>query len=57
MLLYLDLWYDLKKLLWEYKLNPRVRCAFGNVWEKWPGYTFNLNWQDKDKDKDKDLEF
>ena len=26
-----DLWYDLKKLLWQDELNPRVRCAFGNV--------------------------
>ena len=26
-----NLWYDLKKLLWWAKLNPRVRCAFGNV--------------------------
>ena len=25
------LWYDLKKLLWQDELNPRVRCAFGNV--------------------------
>ena len=22
---------DLKKLLWQVKLNPRVRCAVGNV--------------------------
>ena len=27
----LNLWYDLKKLLWQDGLNPRVRCAFGNV--------------------------
>ena len=26
-----DLCYDLKKLLWQDKLNPRVRCAFRNV--------------------------
>ena len=26
------MWYDLKKLLWQDELNPRVRCAFGNVW-------------------------
>ena len=26
------LWYDLKKLLWQDELNPRVRCAFGNVY-------------------------
>ena len=25
-------WYDFKKLLWKDELNPRVRCAFGNVW-------------------------
>ena len=23
--------YDFKKLLWQDELNPRVRCAFGNV--------------------------
>ena len=28
----LKLWYDLKKLLWQDELNPRVRCAFGNVY-------------------------
>ena len=28
----LNLWFDLKKLLWQYELNPRVRCAFGNVY-------------------------
>ena len=27
----LNLWYDSKKLLWQDELNPRVRCAFGNV--------------------------
>ena len=27
----LNLWYDLRKLLWQDELNPRVRCAFGNV--------------------------
>ena len=27
----LNLWCDLKKLLWQDELNPRVRCAFGNV--------------------------
>ena len=26
--------YDLKKLLWQDELNPRVRCAFGNVYKK-----------------------
>ena len=30
--LFLNLWYDLKKLLLQDELNPRVRCAFGNVW-------------------------
>ena len=29
----LNFWYDLKKLLWQDELNPRVRCAFGNVLE------------------------
>ena len=23
--------FDLKRLLWQDELNPRVRCAFGNV--------------------------
>ena len=27
----LNLWNDFKKLLWKDELNPRVRCAFGNV--------------------------
>ena len=27
----LNLCYDLNKLLWQDGLNPRVRCAFGNV--------------------------
>ena len=27
-----NLRYDLKKLLWKAELNPRVRCAFGNVY-------------------------
>ena len=26
-----NLQYDLKNLLWQDELNPRVRCAFGNV--------------------------
>ena len=26
--------FDLKKLLWQDELNPRVRCAFGNVYKK-----------------------
>ena len=34
--LFKDLWYDLKKLLWQDELNPRVRCAFGNVWKSAP---------------------
>ena len=29
-----ELWYDLKKLLWQDELNPRVRCAFGNVFSR-----------------------
>ena len=28
----LNLRYDLKKLLWQDELNPRVRGAFGNVY-------------------------
>ena len=24
--------YDFKKLLWKDELNPRLRCAFGNVY-------------------------
>ena len=28
-------WYDFKKLLWKDELNPRVRCAFGNVCFWW----------------------
>ena len=31
--LFENLWYDLKKLLWWPELNPRVRCAFGNVFK------------------------
>ena len=27
----LNFWYDLRMLLWQDELNPRVRCAFGNV--------------------------
>ena len=27
----LNLWNYFKKLLWKDELNPRVRCAFGNV--------------------------
>ena len=27
----LNFWYDFKMLLWQDELNPRVRCAFGNV--------------------------
>ena len=33
--LFENLWYDLKKLLWWAELNPRVRCAFGNVFIIW----------------------
>ena len=29
--LFLNLWYDLKKLLLQNELNPQVRSAFGNV--------------------------
>ena len=29
----LNLWYNLKKLLCQDELNPRVRCAFGNVFK------------------------
>ena len=37
--LYLNLCYDPKKLIWLVKLNPRVRCAFGNVYHsKQPSY-------------------
>ena len=28
----LNFWYDFKKSLWQDELNPRVRCAFGNVY-------------------------
>ena len=28
-----NLWHDLNKLLWQAELNPRVRCAFGNVFK------------------------
>ena len=28
----LNFWYDLRMLLWQDELNPRVRCAFGNVY-------------------------
>ena len=27
----LNFWYNLRMLLWQDELNPRVRCAFGNV--------------------------
>ena len=30
----LSFWYDFKKLVWQDELNPRVRCAFGNVFLK-----------------------
>ena len=29
-----NLWCDLKKLLWQDELNPRVRFAFGNVFQE-----------------------
>ena len=29
---FMNLWYDFKKLLWQDELNPRVLCAFGNVY-------------------------
>ena len=29
----LNLRYDLKNLLWQDELNPRVRCAFGDVYD------------------------
>ena len=32
----LSLNFDLKKLLWQDELNPRVRCALGNVFLKGP---------------------
>ena len=32
--LFLNLWHGLKKLVWQDELNPRVRCAFGNVYYK-----------------------
>ena len=35
----LNLWHDLEKLLWQDELNPRVRCAFGNVYfNEWQGH-------------------
>ena len=41
----LNFWYDFKMLLWQDELNPRVRCAFGNVfdmmpWQPQPGLGF-----------------
>ena len=36
----LSLWYDFKKLLWQDELNPRVRCAFGNVFH-FESYKYN----------------
>ena len=29
----LNLWYDFKNSLWQDELNPRIRCALGNVWK------------------------
>ena len=37
----LNFWYYLKKLLWQDELNPRVRCAFGNVLTKGPSHPPN----------------
>jgi len=36
-----DLCYDLKKLRWQDELNPRVRCAFGNVFKEKSHFQFN----------------
>ena len=36
----LNLWYELKKLHWQDELNPRVRCAFGNVFVNFTPYVF-----------------
>ena len=39
----LNFWYDFKKLLWQDELNPRVRCAFGNVLPFWQSQVEYLN--------------
>ena len=44
-----DLLHDLKKLLWQDELNPRVRCAFGNVFT--PSYV-----QQDDSNKTHDIQ-
>ena len=41
--LFLNLRYDLKKLLWQDELIPRVRCAFGNVLPFWQSQVEYLN--------------
>ena len=33
--------FDLKKLRWQDELNPRVRCAFGNVFKEKSHFQFN----------------
>ena len=35
----LNLWYDLRKLLWKDELNAWVRCAFGNFF-----YRYGIFW-------------
>ena len=35
---------DFKKLLWQGELNPRVRCAFGNVY-LFSRLTYFMLWQ------------
>ena len=42
--LYLNLCYDPKKLIWLVKLNPRVRCAFGNVYHDGCGVQRPCKW-------------
>merc|ERR1712013_391390 len=36
--------YDFKKLVWQDELNPRVRCAFGNVLYLLPSRFTNGGW-------------
>ena len=39
----LNLWYDLKRILLQDGLNPRVRCAFGNVsFNSWNTLSWNV---------------
>ena len=40
-----NLRYDLKNLLWQDELNPRVRCAFGNVYQR---HVEMLKWKRED---------